>query len=501
MRKLNHPPAKNFTEVNNLTTVTRTINAPLSWTPSTANKLVTHNETISIDWGIINKKAKSNVKNVFALFLDTNTGNVFVYPAESRGQAGPALETYIQQYGKPQEVVHDNAQEFLHGTFQELCLKHSIKQTKSPPFDPNKNPVEHYMDILTCMMRSLLFISGLNPEQFWEDALKQATHIQVRTALPGRCTPFELTCGRRPDVTNLRIFGCEALSYIEKPKRSKVQPKVERAIYLGISPDHSHDTYKLLRISNNEIIFRRNVYFNERSFPARKMKLPTLLTSVDTGDDLVGLDFDDDGQTWTITEIGTYDDNPVLYYKNKTTGEEEKSSVKEVRQWYNRTNLMQAANSIAATRKGFINSLAETTYQTIKNYDVKLPAHASKPTSYKKAGNSPFPQWFRAEEKEKQGFLEFTAWEQLQPSQITPEIRKRALRCHHIYDIKRDSSAKNRVVVNGSRQHADTYTDTTSPVASQLQLRIFLAVTAFRQYEMIQLDLTNAYLILSSHSF
>jgi hypothetical protein len=60
--------------------------------------------------------------------------------------------------------------------------------------------------------------------------------------------------------------------------------------------------------------------------------------------------------------------------------------------------------------------------------------------------------------------------------------------------IKRDSSAKNRVVVNGSKQHADTYTDTTSPVASQLQLRIFLAVTAFRQYEMTQLDLTNAYL-------
>ncbi len=52
------------------------------------------------------------------------------------------------------------------------------------------------------------------------------------------------------------------------------------------------------------------------------------------------------------------------------------------------------------------------------------------------------PQWFRAEEKEKQGFLESTAWEQINPSEVTPEIRKRALRCHHIYDIKRDSSAK-----------------------------------------------------------
>jgi hypothetical protein len=162
--------------------------------------------------------------------------------------------------------------------------------------------------------------------------------------------------------------------------------------------------------------------------------------------------------------VDFYEEHPVLYYKNKDTGEEEKSSVKEVRQWYNRTHLQQATNSLAPTRKGYINNLAEESYNTIQNYDVKLPAHATKPTSYKKAGNSPYPQWFRAEEKEKQGFLEFTAWEQINPSEVTPEIRKRALRCHHIYDIKRDSSAKNRVVVNGSRQHSDTYTDTTSPV-------------------------------------
>jgi hypothetical protein len=485
MRKLNHPPTKSFTDIANL---------PLSWTPSTANKFVNPNDRISLDWGIINKRAKVNVKNVFALFLDTNTGNIYTYAAESRGQAGPALLSYIQAYGKPNKIIHDNAAEFVHGEFKDICTTQGIQQERSPPYDPNKNPVEHYMDILTCMMRSMLFISGLDPEKYWEDALKQAAHIQIRTALPGRSTPFELTYGRRPDVTNLRIFGCEALSYVEKTKRSKLQPKVERAIYLGISPDHSHDTYKLLKISDNKVIFRRNVYFNERSFPARKHKLSSSLTAKDNGEDLIGSDFEDDGQNWTITEIGLYNDEPVLYYKNKTTGEEEKSSVKEVRQWYNRTNLKQAANSIALTRKGFINSLAETSYKAITNYDVKLPANATKPTSYKKAENSPFPQWFRAEEKEKQGFMEFTAWEPLAPTQVTPEIRKRALRCHHIYDIKRDSSAKNRVVVNGSRQHSDTYTDTTSPVASQLQLRIFLAVTAFRQYDMVQLDLTNAYL-------
>jgi hypothetical protein len=50
------------------------------------------------------------------------------------------------------------------------------------------------------------------------------------------------------------------------------------------------------------------------------------------------------------------------------------------------------------------------------------------------------------------------------------------------------------VVVNGRNQHSDTYSDTTSPVAGQLLLRLFLSVTAFRKYYVTQLDLTNAYL-------
>ena len=90
--------------------------------------------------------------------------------------------------------------------------------------------------------------------------------------------------------------------------------------------------------------------------------------------------------------------------------------------------------------------------------------------------------------------LNFQTWQRLDQTKITPAIRAKALRCHHLYDIKRDLSAKNRVVVNGSKQHSDTYTDTTSPVAGQMIVRLFLALTAFRQWEMIQLDLTNAYL-------
>ncbi len=187
---------------------------------------VQRNELLSFDWGIIHKKYVKDKNNVFGLFLDNNTGIILAYPAQSTGQAGPTLETYIQRYGVPKILLTDNASEFTSGEFKDLCLKKEIKQTHSPPYDPNRKPTEHYMEIVTSTMRSLLFISGLNPDQYWEHALTQAVNIQIRTALPGRCTPYEYTHGRRPNVGNLRIFGCEALAFIEKDKRKKLNPKV-----------------------------------------------------------------------------------------------------------------------------------------------------------------------------------------------------------------------------------------------------------------------------------
>jgi hypothetical protein len=205
------------------------------------------------------------------------------------------------------------------------------------------------------------------------------------------------------------------MAYIEKDKRHKLESKVQRTIYLGMSPAHSDDRVKLMSLKTMKVIYRRNVHFNERSYPARKQKLQAHLNSVDTGEDLIGLQFEDEGEMWTITEQGTHDDDLVLWYTNNKIKEEEKSSVKEVRSWYNRTQLNQASthitqtsNSITATRKGFVNTLAETTFKTIREYDTKLPnKNVRKPTGFKKAGNSEHPQWFQAEMKEKDGMLNF----------------------------------------------------------------------------------------------
>ena len=232
-----------------------------------------------------------------------------------------------------------------------------------------------------------------------------------------------------------------------------------------------------------------------------RMDIKTAQDNNDTGADLVGLDFMDDGTRFTITGTSSNDGIPTITYIDPTIPlkdkQEHESTVKEVRTWYNKTCLLQAANSLSSNTRTFMNDLAYETFRHLcptKTYDVQLADPTRKaPTSYKAAGNRE-TQWFSAEDKEQDGILHFKTWQRLPQHSITNEMRKKALHIHLLYDVKRDGSAKNRAVANGSRQHPDTYSDTTSPVASKLQVRLHLAHIALREYHSIQMDLTNAYL-------
>jgi hypothetical protein len=87
MRKTRKASSSAFTPVQNLA---------LSWTPATKDKVSTPNVLISTDWGIINKTAQQGKNNVFALYLDLNTGWLAVYPKENRGLAGRPYKNIVK---------------------------------------------------------------------------------------------------------------------------------------------------------------------------------------------------------------------------------------------------------------------------------------------------------------------------------------------------------------------------------------------------------------------
>ena len=122
------------------------------------------------------------------------------------------------------------------------------------------------------------------------------------------------------------------------------------------------------------------------------------------------------------------------------------------------------------------------------------------PNSMRDASNMD-ESWFEAEDTETNGIISFDTWQRVDQSLVTPAMRKKALRAHRIYDIKRSLKKKNRLVINGNRQHPDTFTDTTCPVATLLEVKILAAIITKRKYYACTGDSKNAYLHANMQDF
>jgi hypothetical protein len=86
------------------------------------------------------------------------------------------------------------------------------------------------------MMRTML--SGANLSSvYWSWALLHAVYVKNRiphTALSADTTPFEQYTGRRPDLSNLKVFGCHVTVKTSGQRDYKIDPSnTTTGIYLG----------------------------------------------------------------------------------------------------------------------------------------------------------------------------------------------------------------------------------------------------------------------------
>ena len=108
---------------------------------------------------------------------------------------------------------------------------------------------------------------------FWSDAVRHQTELQNILPIKGRnIPPHELHTGEPPNVLHLRVWGCEAVSFVEKNLQYKFDDRTERCLYLGISQLHAEHTFKLLNLRSLQTTYRRNVKFDENFLPGRMDK-------------------------------------------------------------------------------------------------------------------------------------------------------------------------------------------------------------------------------------
>eukprot|EP00253_Pinus_taeda_P016081 PITA_16081 len=84
------------------------------------------------------------------------------------------------------------------------------------------------------MARSMLSGARLGQE-FWVEAVETSCYLVNRspsTTLEDK-TPQEVSTGKKPSLSHLRVFGCDAYVHVPKEKMTKLDSKSEKCIFIG----------------------------------------------------------------------------------------------------------------------------------------------------------------------------------------------------------------------------------------------------------------------------
>ena len=127
-------------------------------------------------------------------------------------------------------VRSDNGGEYVSKAFTKFCAEKGITQQMTNPYTPEQNGVSERLNrTIIEAVRSMLIHSNL-PSKFWAEAVQTAVYVQNRvpTSAVRNMTPYECWFGRKPDISNLRVFGCICYYHIPDEQRRKLDPKARK---------------------------------------------------------------------------------------------------------------------------------------------------------------------------------------------------------------------------------------------------------------------------------
>lgn len=199
--------------------------------------------------------------------IDDYSRKLFVIMIRRKSDAANKIKEFVnfveKQTGKKVKAIRsDNGTEYINNNLAKFMLERGIEHQQTAPYTPEQNGLaERFNRTLVEKARCMLFDSGLDVK-FWGEAVNTAAYIINRSpskALANK-TPEEMWTGKKPNLTNIRVFGCKAMMHIPKSKRAKFDPKSKEVIMLGYSGSKSYRVYDMDRL---EVVISRDVIFFE----------------------------------------------------------------------------------------------------------------------------------------------------------------------------------------------------------------------------------------------
>ncbi|KAJ9558223.1 hypothetical protein OSB04_012837 [Centaurea solstitialis] len=350
----------------------------------------------------------------------------------------------------------DRGGEYLSDEFDNHLMECGIVSQLTPLYTPQMNSVsERRNRTLLDMVRTMMCHSSL-PISFWGHALETAAHILNRAPTKSvEKTPYELWKGKKPNISFLKIWGCEV--YVKRPTSEKLKPKSDKCFFVGYPK--TTVGYYFYNPEENKVFVARNGKFLEEKF----LSLENTKKDVD-------LQVVDEESTTPVVV-------PEIQHNNV---EPQSEPIEEVQ-----TQDLRRSSRVRQEPDRYLGFLVSQ-----DNEDL------NEPTSYGEAvSGSESEQWQEAMKAEMQSMYDNQVWELTDLPQHCKAVGRK-----WVFKKKTDMDGnvhtfKARLVAKGFTQtHGIDYDETFSPVAMLKSIRILMAISAYFNYEIWQMDVKTAFL-------
>jgi hypothetical protein len=86
-------------------------------------------------------------------------------------------------------------------------------------------------------------------------------------------TPQEVWTGKKPSLTHIKVFRCEAYIHVLKENKSKLDKKAKKCIFIGYK--YGLKGYNLWNPKTKKVVYSRDVVFREMNDVVKHEFLPS----------------------------------------------------------------------------------------------------------------------------------------------------------------------------------------------------------------------------------
>jgi transposase InsO family protein len=462
-------------------------------------------------------------------FLDDFTGYSEVYFMEFKSESLNCFKKYYNaniSKGPFGSVHSDNGGEYLQGELQSFFNQEGIVWETSCPYTPQQNgraeKLGQDLQIKGTALRYEASSYGDIPEKFWPEFVRTANYLRNLQALSREgITAFQAHQGEKPDVSHLRIIGCNA--YALNHEARKLDPRAIKCRLLGYEGNH---IYRLLS-PNGKVIRHSSVHFDERISDEPTTKRLRLHEECPERGDVEVVSSEPPSFDTSTPELLQPPDNTTRTSHSRVTTQSNSSysaSAQSMTRAGNQPSLQHGEKRVMVAP-----GIWETAIQVEDRAAIDIPNHLhnphfrvnfqrcllttallckesddlSEPQSYEDLMNPDnFPDDIR--EKYEGGMTdEFNSLNENHTWDLVPPpsgYQKKVLRGKWVYKIKRGANGeiiryKARWVVRGfEQQEGIDYHETFASVVKPMSYKTLFALAAAKDLEIEQMDVKTAFL-------